>query len=288
MSIQQIKKIVSNSKILPKERNRCSVSYYKNKLYIYGGFNGNYYRYSDLWCFDLNKYTYTQLQSYNECNQHESIIYKHYLIIIGGCKTYFSKNGYDSNIRLYNINTNKWNTITFYQNNYKPKIESMNISLQIINEYLIIYASNSFYVININNAILNNKGIWKKFDTNFCRLRKRIFVYDKYYNRILCFDDGRNIISLYNASFIVGKCKIDDIIIGFLRRNVNGILIPKEIQFIIQNFCGLIEYENKMKIKREIAFVYFIDKKKLILGEKELCESKQSNVLYHFYHLTLH
>lgn len=177
----------------PLPRYQCSLDFYQNKLYLFGGLmkentdKSTYF--NDLWEYSLTQNIWTQLPSNKNCKcaGHQSLIYQHYLIIYGGYT--IQENGgwfqYKSNstyllslenVHIYNIKTREWKEIKSIN---KP-ISRFWHSMISMNDNLIIYGGidnsnpknklNDCWSININELIYSKMPKWKKYSINLGKL----------------------------------------------------------------------------------------------------------------------
>lgn len=172
----------------PEKRSGCSLNYFDNSLYLFGGVTNNEF-FDDLWKYNMK----TKKKEYRKWNQinrlkrrcaHQSIIYKHYLVIFGG------RNGshYYNDLIVYNIKTNKWNIMNATNKPIKRARHGMILS----NHLLIIYGGchgkyilNDCYAININDYNLNlsnNNGKWIKYEIDVGYLHSFDMLY--YQNKL--------------------------------------------------------------------------------------------------------
>ena len=96
----------------PLKRQGCSLNYYDNNVYLYGGIHDNLY-YDDLWKYCIKQNKWILLKNNFGVAFHRTAIYKNYIILFGG-EMNITKNWElqcSNDIIIYNVNTNTWSTI---------------------------------------------------------------------------------------------------------------------------------------------------------------------------------
>ena len=159
--------IIQSSNMTPSARGGCTLNYYNEYLYLFGGYIQNFGHTNDLFIYSLKRNEWKRIDSNckpNKVKYHRSIIYGKYLIVFGGLARYKHNWICYNDINLFDLqcNYNEWNIINTSEV-YKPK-KRYKHGMCILNDYLIIYGGmdvndnilNDCYYINIKNTINNN------------------------------------------------------------------------------------------------------------------------------------
>ena len=102
--------IIPKNNVSPSKRQQCTLNYYKNKLYLFGGSVVGCF-FNDLWEFCLKTNKWKQLQSFKKTNGHTTVIFEDKLITFGGYNRIKGKwIGYND-LMMYHIISNKWEVI---------------------------------------------------------------------------------------------------------------------------------------------------------------------------------
>eukprot|EP01091_Cochliopodium_minus_P009647 TRINITY_DN2416_c0_g1_i1.p1 TRINITY_DN2416_c0_g1~~TRINITY_DN2416_c0_g1_i1.p1 ORF type:complete len:509 (-),score=94.25 TRINITY_DN2416_c0_g1_i1:8-1534(-) len=110
--------IKSKSKILPEGRNFHSSVIYHDDLYIFAGISNGLY--SDLFKFNLDDYTWTQLKSLDQGNKmgHTAVTYNHSMYVFGGYDNFGSGS---NDLFQYVFKTNTWKQVHPPKNGVQPR-----------------------------------------------------------------------------------------------------------------------------------------------------------------------
>lgn len=277
---------------IPQKRANCTLNYYENNLYLYGGNLSYRGCLNDLWKYSIKTNKWKELKSFKFCQNHESIIYKHNIIFFGGKY----HNRYYNDIYSYNIKQNSWKIIETIN---KPS-QRIGHSLILINDIILIYGGrnkrgivlNDCYILNISN--IKHKNAWINIDMNIGYLTFHSMTNDKY--KIICFGGknidliaDNNLIIIYNINCLINQNQLSILIVGYLRKieKKYTFLIQNLIKFSIQNFVGLIKIEQHLhrinpRYSHKNCPVAVNNKQKiLVFGGFNVCQS-QSLFLFNF------
>ena len=177
ININDINKILKWNKInkqiiSPNKRYGCTLNYYNNKLYLFGGWNYDDRYLNDLWEYNINQNKWNKININNiipnKVSNHKTVIYKNNLIIFGG----IDSNEYFNDLYIINLNEYKSYKINCINKPKKRVYHGMTIS----QNKLIIYGGfdedinelNDIYLIDIKSIIndINKQHKWININNN--------------------------------------------------------------------------------------------------------------------------
>ena len=151
----------------------CTLNYYNNSLYLYGGYGNNTYS-NEMYGYSINNHNWEEINHYYYTPpgtiKHKTVMYKHYIILFGGLFNDINNDTECFNdIYTFNTMTNAWNRVDCI-NKPQPRCDH---GMTIMDDHLIIHGGinqdsrvlSDIYHINLSHVTSPNlntseKPIW--------------------------------------------------------------------------------------------------------------------------------
>ena len=224
----------------PSRRAKCSLNYYKDGIYLFGGVNTLEYTYNDLWVFYVQKKKWRNINTINTPTlnkNHSYTIYKNYVIIFGG-----EIQCYDINdMYVLNLIDKKFTKIKCKGIPSKRR----NCCMCVINDVLLLHGGvsmyehlNDAYYVSIKELIYNKQPKWNKIDLN---LNKPNINMISYKSSIIGINMLKRIQINYDIFNYKDRNSLNLLMNGYLNNMEHHyrIKIPNDIGILIQKYYGI-------------------------------------------------
>ena len=109
-------RMIQDSNDIFESRWGCTLNYYDNKLYLYGGKTYNLC-YNEMWMYCLIENKWNEIDCSDQIEippataHHRCVNYREYIILFGGVAEFDDEWVYYNDIYVFNCDTNKWKKI---------------------------------------------------------------------------------------------------------------------------------------------------------------------------------